>query len=164
MTPSAYRALGLLRGHWRLQNATEFGVYIYRTYHFSIAQMHHCLSIPEIVLEIVENVHRRHKDAYPNLQDLRTSKQTLVAMARTCTAFQAAALDALWKEQYGLSNLMKCLPPNKLEMKKSELVYNITIFLEEILTAILCDIRLPAVVLMQPTGHASTSMPVASDT
>lgn len=86
--------------------------------------MHHCLSLPEIILEIVENV--------SDFGEINPSRQTLAALARTCTAFQEAALDELWRFQSGFLNLMKCLPPSKLYKKRRKWVYNIIFIVKKI--------------------------------
>jgi hypothetical protein len=62
--------------------------------------MHHCLFITEILYLICEEiwlgVEQRHK--------------TLATMARCCRAFEAPALDVLWRVQDSLKPLLACLP------------------------------------------------------
>jgi hypothetical protein len=62
--------------------------------------MHHCLFITEILYLICEEIwsgaEQRHK--------------TLATMARCCRAFEAPALDVLWRAQDSLQPLLACLP------------------------------------------------------
>ncbi|KAJ7626229.1 hypothetical protein B0H17DRAFT_963456 [Mycena rosella] len=62
--------------------------------------MYRALEIPEIVDGIVAEV-----------RDIFTSRRAdLVALARTCRAFQNPALDRIWRSQDTLSHLVRCLP------------------------------------------------------
>ena len=68
------------------------------------APMHHSLNI----LEILENilVHLDSED-----RDRRwCSRPDLAALARTCRIFKEPALDALWRSQYTLNNILRTLP------------------------------------------------------
>ena len=53
-----------------------------------------CLAVSEILENIVASC----------------TKQTLSALARTCTTFTEEALDSLWRVQVDLRRLVKCLP------------------------------------------------------
>ncbi|KAJ7866905.1 hypothetical protein B0H13DRAFT_2065824 [Mycena leptocephala] len=58
--------------------------------------MHRCLQIHEMVDLIVCHLH--------------LSPGALALLARTCTIFHNPALDILWRVQYGLNNLLRCMP------------------------------------------------------
>ncbi|KAJ7934127.1 hypothetical protein B0H13DRAFT_2650255 [Mycena leptocephala] len=58
--------------------------------------MHRCLQIHEMVDLIVSHLH--------------LSSGALALLARTCTIFHNPALNILWREQYGLDNLLRCMP------------------------------------------------------
>ncbi|KAJ7060553.1 hypothetical protein C8F01DRAFT_1143083 [Mycena amicta] len=62
--------------------------------------MHRCLLIAEVVDDIFH---------YFDTQSL-DSRRTLIALVETCKSFTEPALDALWREQYTLDNVLKCLP------------------------------------------------------
>ncbi|KAF7347154.1 hypothetical protein MVEN_01469900 [Mycena venus] len=63
--------------------------------------MHNALRIPEIVHLVVS--------------ELNTEGRELVALARTCTRFQNIALDALWRKQTNVVNLIRCMPEDLWE-------------------------------------------------
>ncbi|KDQ62061.1 hypothetical protein JAAARDRAFT_203283 [Jaapia argillacea MUCL 33604] len=60
--------------------------------------MHKCLTVTDIVTKIFQN--------------LDGNESTLAALARTCQAFHAPALDVLWRVHHGLTALVKCLSPS----------------------------------------------------
>lgn len=70
--------------------------------------MHHCLSVPEILLYIIEDI-KLGEDANSDYEPA-LSRAALAALARTCKAFHECALDALWRTQTDLDHLMCCLP------------------------------------------------------
>jgi hypothetical protein len=49
----------------------------------------------------------------------------LAALARTSTGFQHTALDALWRTQYTLMNLINCMPSDLWEKVENKLVSNL---------------------------------------
>ena len=82
---------------------------------FTLAQMHHCLSVPEILSNIFQYVKCAIKEG----------PATLASAARTCKTFSEPALDILWRDQSSLMPLIKCLPANALKesrFSKSRLV------------------------------------------
>ncbi|KAJ7060548.1 hypothetical protein C8F01DRAFT_1370137 [Mycena amicta] len=98
--------------------------------------MHRALAILEIVHAIVEHVDD-HAGAHPagdsdaesdcesedsDFASETADSETLLALATTCKTFQDPALDALWREQTTLDNLVKCFPSElwKEEEKDSE--------------------------------------------
>ncbi|KAJ7171340.1 hypothetical protein C8R46DRAFT_948407 [Mycena filopes] len=71
--------------------------------------MHRTLLIPEIVGAVFEYLDpTRTEDS-----DVQT--QELAALARTCTDFHDIALDALWRCQDGILNLIRCMPADLWE-------------------------------------------------
>ncbi|KAJ7060552.1 hypothetical protein C8F01DRAFT_1143080 [Mycena amicta] len=93
--------------------------------------MHRALAILELVHEIVEHVKNvkdevvqnpsepGDSDAESDFEYFPPASETLLALATTCTTFQEPALDALWREQNTLDNLVKCLPSDTwMEEKK----------------------------------------------
>lgn len=71
--------------------------------------MHRCLSLPELVLCIAENVMYTPRTSASGLGYFR-DEPSMVAFARTCRAFLDPALSVLWFRQPGLDNLVKVLP------------------------------------------------------
>ncbi|KAJ7457447.1 hypothetical protein FB451DRAFT_1142682 [Mycena latifolia] len=69
--------------------------------------MHRCLGI----LEIIELICEHLEGAYLT-QD---GRKACAALARTCKDFHGPALDVLWRIQYTLENIIKCLPSNLWE-------------------------------------------------
>ncbi|KAJ7502707.1 hypothetical protein B0H11DRAFT_1989739 [Mycena galericulata] len=69
-------------------------------------EMHRSLHIPEIVTEICS-----HLDPSPGVESA-----DLAALARTCQIFQDIALDALWKSQDTIVNLIMCMPNDLWEI------------------------------------------------
>ncbi|KAJ7171374.1 hypothetical protein C8R46DRAFT_1349375 [Mycena filopes] len=69
--------------------------------------MHRTLLIPEIVGAVFEYLDPTRTE------DVQT--QELAALARTCTDFQDIALDALWRYQDGILNLIRCMPADLWE-------------------------------------------------
>ncbi len=61
--------------------------------------MHRCLTLPEVLRNIVE---RTAEDA--------GGIATVSALSRTCRLLHDAAEDALWRDQEGLTTLLKCMP------------------------------------------------------
>lgn len=45
---------------------------------------------------------------------------TVYALARTCRTLQGPALDVIWYYQFGLQNLVKCMPEDLWEISKRE--------------------------------------------
>ncbi|KAJ7060516.1 hypothetical protein C8F01DRAFT_195809 [Mycena amicta] len=43
---------------------------------------------------------------------------SLIALVKTCKAFTEPALDALWRDQYTLNNVLRCLPPDAWSVEK----------------------------------------------
>ncbi|KAG5643531.1 hypothetical protein DXG03_000723 [Asterophora parasitica] len=74
--------------------------------------MHHCLTIQEIVANIIFEI----PETFGPLD------RTLAGLARTCRAFSEPALDALWCSQPNLFNLLKYLPADSYEANGSHLV------------------------------------------
>ncbi|KAJ3544150.1 hypothetical protein NM688_g5772 [Phlebia brevispora] len=84
--------------------------------------MHRCLSIEEILRIIFAHVRsnglewaevtRRLRQGRPlTLEGLsRLEFRTVLSLALTCRTFKEPALDLLWKEQWGLRNLIALLP------------------------------------------------------
>jgi len=72
--------------------------------------MHRCLYIPELLRQIIlsTGVEDSHMGAQPD-------HSTLASLARTCRTFYEPALDALWKTQYDLCALVKCMPSDSWE-------------------------------------------------
>ena len=65
--------------------------------------MHHCLAIQEIV-RIIMGFCESEDNLY-----------TLIALARTCRAFEDPALDRIWYSMKSLRPLFKCLPEDSWE-------------------------------------------------
>ncbi|KAK7036162.1 hypothetical protein R3P38DRAFT_2698351 [Favolaschia claudopus] len=70
--------------------------------------MHPCLSIPEILQHIFQDVDTDN--------GFRRDLPSLAALARTCRDFNDPALDLLWRTQYGLENVLRCMPPDLLQL------------------------------------------------
>ncbi|KII95729.1 hypothetical protein PLICRDRAFT_227127 [Plicaturopsis crispa FD-325 SS-3] len=68
--------------------------------------MHPCLNVLDIVLLIFTEI------AQGDLSLRTVSRRTLARLARTCRAFQAVALDLLWKEQTSMLPLLRCIAPD----------------------------------------------------
>ncbi|OBZ69788.1 hypothetical protein A0H81_10481 [Grifola frondosa] len=71
--------------------------------------MHHCLSITEILVEIVEDV---YLDADPDA--VPRGPSSVAALARTCRTFLEPSLDRLWRVQLSDVPLLKTLPDDFL--------------------------------------------------
>ncbi|KAJ7743368.1 hypothetical protein B0H16DRAFT_1422944 [Mycena metata] len=79
--------------------------------------MHRCLEIQEVLQIIFENLHRDHSHYFPHLPPTPPADRgSLARIARTCRGFSDIALDILWREQYSLLHLLKCLPSHTWEM------------------------------------------------
>ncbi|KAK7017819.1 hypothetical protein R3P38DRAFT_3360599 [Favolaschia claudopus] len=63
--------------------------------------MHRCWHISELRHKIFESLGEHGED--PNIE--------LSRLAVTCREFHVDAVDLLWEVQYGVDNLLKCLPP-----------------------------------------------------
>jgi hypothetical protein len=63
--------------------------------------MHHALQISEIVDLVIRDL------AHP-LPHIKG--KTLAALAATCTMLHDVALDALWRHQDNILNLIRCMP------------------------------------------------------
>ncbi|KAJ7779697.1 hypothetical protein B0H16DRAFT_1499618 [Mycena metata] len=78
--------------------------------------MHPTLHIPELVGAVFRNLDPSWtEDA--QLQDL-------AVLARTCTGFHDIALDALWRHQYGILNLIRCMPADLWEVVEADAPQN----------------------------------------
>ncbi|KAK7036373.1 hypothetical protein R3P38DRAFT_3485389 [Favolaschia claudopus] len=85
--------------------------------------MHPCLAIPEI-LELVISVGlaRDHTITIRrDIWDAKTVDGALAALARTCKHFHEFAQNELWKEQYGILNLIRCMPEDLWAFKYGSL-------------------------------------------
>ncbi|KAK7036173.1 hypothetical protein R3P38DRAFT_2518143 [Favolaschia claudopus] len=71
--------------------------------------MHYCLSIPEILHLIVENLDFEIQVPYRAGQ---SRSKALAALARTSRAFGDVALDELWTHLVGLERILCCMPPD----------------------------------------------------
>ncbi|KAF7288377.1 hypothetical protein HMN09_01400800 [Mycena chlorophos] len=80
--------------------------------------MHPALRIPEIVSLIFETM---VPDVPPQKADLDT--HTLASLSRTCKYFSEPALNALWKKQRGLGNLLSCFPEDLWNVKYQDWKY-----------------------------------------
>ncbi|KAF7796420.1 hypothetical protein EIP86_007597 [Pleurotus ostreatoroseus] len=69
---------------------------------------HSCFAVQEILLQIVEACAQESETKINPF--LYRIYPTLASLARTCTITRDPALDRLWRTQYGLQNLIKCLP------------------------------------------------------
>ncbi|KAJ7647901.1 hypothetical protein FB45DRAFT_894727 [Roridomyces roridus] len=67
--------------------------------------MHPCLEIPELVENIVSQLG----------QDPEKNLGSLAALARTARVLQDAALDALWRTQSSVLNVLRCMPSDLFE-------------------------------------------------
>lgn len=79
--------------------------------------MHNCLLIPELSARIAEACapqFKRPTSAWD--ADGKFYLASLCALARTCRALQGPALDVMWYYQFGLQNLIQCLPKHLWEM------------------------------------------------
>ncbi|KAG2142894.1 uncharacterized protein EDB93DRAFT_1338346 [Suillus bovinus] len=65
--------------------------------------MHRLFLVHELLVIICEHLH--DEDDIPN-----TSKEALARLARTCKAFHAVALNALWSNLDGVAPLIQCTP------------------------------------------------------
>ena len=77
-----------------------------------------CLQIPELLSQIIEACAPGYRDQSSSLSCSRLG--TVAALARTCRTFQDSALDVLWYSQYGMLNLLWCLPDDKWELRESD--------------------------------------------
>lgn len=71
--------------------------------------MHHCLLVPELAARIVEACAQDYRVACLE-SGYRPHFNTLCALARTCRTLQEPALDVIWYYQFGIQNLVKCMP------------------------------------------------------
>lgn len=65
--------------------------------------MHRLFLVHELLVIICEHLY--DEDDIPN-----ASKEALARLARTCKAFHAVALNALWSNLDGVAPLIQCLP------------------------------------------------------
>lgn len=72
--------------------------------------MHQCLRVPEIAAVIAEACAPDYRDAGSFGNGSKPKLGAVYALARTCRALHGPALDLLWYYQFGLQNLVKCLP------------------------------------------------------
>jgi hypothetical protein len=75
--------------------------------------MHRCLYIPEILCQIISATDV--EDPAGPLWGSEPDRFTLASLARTCRLFYEPASDALWKTQYNLCALVKCMPSDSWE-------------------------------------------------
>ncbi|KAK7035684.1 hypothetical protein R3P38DRAFT_603478 [Favolaschia claudopus] len=82
--------------------------------------MHRALHISEIVDLILAELSRLSSNPFGAFIVNRPgpSNGSLAALARTCKSFQNPALSWLWREQFTLRNLLKCLPSHLWEQVK----------------------------------------------
>ncbi|KAJ7647916.1 hypothetical protein FB45DRAFT_823040 [Roridomyces roridus] len=67
--------------------------------------MHRCFTTPELVDGIISHLDPTY----------RPTSRSLAVLARTARLFQEPALDALWRNQSSVWNLLYCLPPDVVE-------------------------------------------------
>ncbi|KAH6905492.1 hypothetical protein BKA70DRAFT_1293300 [Coprinopsis sp. MPI-PUGE-AT-0042] len=77
------------------------------------AEVHRCLQIPDLLLNIFEALLER-----PNEVFRPPSLATLAVLARTCKAFQLAAIRTLWREIPGLWVLSCLFPAGSVELNR----------------------------------------------
>ncbi|KAK6969447.1 hypothetical protein R3P38DRAFT_3243229 [Favolaschia claudopus] len=70
--------------------------------------MHRCWDIAELVRAIFDDLDP--DSYYCDEDDIPTHVATLLHLAQTCRQFTEPALDLIWREHSGLSNVLKCLP------------------------------------------------------
>ena len=58
-------------------------------------------------------------------------KETLLALALTCTSFTGMALDLLWKKLDNVTPLIRCLPRSLWKIDKKELVSKVLVRAQE---------------------------------
>ncbi|KAJ7658700.1 hypothetical protein DFH06DRAFT_1407147 [Mycena polygramma] len=76
--------------------------------------MHRFFEISELRGEMFAWVDPSHLEPFVNHAQRSGNYKTLSALARTCKAFQADALDRLWREQ-NVVNVVRTLPPERWE-------------------------------------------------
>ncbi|KAH7884433.1 hypothetical protein F5I97DRAFT_1889541 [Phlebopus sp. FC_14] len=94
--------------------------------------MHRCLFIDEIVANILE-CYNCYSDICLHRDDqVRSSLQDLYALSRTCRSLNGLAVDALWRTQWSLGPLVKCMNSATVVRRKSPLLgaFHITVSLE----------------------------------
>ncbi|KAJ6529651.1 hypothetical protein B0H19DRAFT_1082765 [Mycena capillaripes] len=72
-------------------------------FHIERNKMNHAFELPEIVESVISEV------------DSTTQPKDLATLARTSTTFHNIALDALWRNQSTLLNLIRCMPADLWE-------------------------------------------------
>lgn len=85
--------------------------------------MHRCLQVYELAARIAEACVPYHKNAGSITDVSRGYKPklgALCALARTCRTLQEPAFDVLWSFQFGLQNLIKCMPEDLWEIHRIE--------------------------------------------
>ncbi|KAK7035704.1 hypothetical protein R3P38DRAFT_2908703 [Favolaschia claudopus] len=76
--------------------------------------MHRALNVAELVDLILA-----HLTIPDRIVDIEIPcNKSLAALARTCKSLQDSALNVLWREQYTLDNLLRCLPSHLCEVGK----------------------------------------------
>ncbi|KAJ6465557.1 hypothetical protein C8R47DRAFT_1155050 [Mycena vitilis] len=75
--------------------------------HESPPEMHCSLRIPEVIAMICSQL---EPAGIPWTRIRKARGKDLAVLARTCTSFHDAALDALWNHQDTLMNLVRCMP------------------------------------------------------
>lgn len=81
--------------------------------------MHHCLYVPELASRIAEACAPYYRDVCTEATRM-PELGTVYALARTCRTLQGPALDVIWYYQFGLQNLVKCMPEDLWEISKRE--------------------------------------------
>ncbi|KAK7035702.1 hypothetical protein R3P38DRAFT_2908690 [Favolaschia claudopus] len=81
--------------------------------------MHRALNIAEIVDLILSQLIFYQPNWYLDQTTSCGTRDSLAALARTCTNFRDPALNFLWRQQFTLMNLLKCLPPHLWEISES---------------------------------------------
>ncbi|KAJ7647948.1 hypothetical protein FB45DRAFT_782921 [Roridomyces roridus] len=81
--------------------------------------MHPVLTTAELVELVCEKLNE--PDPRPRFVGTSASEGTLASLAVTCRAFREPALDALWKMQRGIQNVIKCLPSHLWELREDAL-------------------------------------------
>ncbi|KAH7908724.1 hypothetical protein BJ138DRAFT_323541 [Hygrophoropsis aurantiaca] len=80
--------------------------------------MHRILTIPELVLNIFQNIITTKPDGVP-----RIDRVTLASLARCCRRFREPALESMYAEIRNLHWLIKCMPRDLWEDNGKKLVF-----------------------------------------
>lgn len=85
--------------------------------------MHRCLQIPELVLQIAEELHPGYKDSPAEGGTTPSGSEgaaDVAALARTCRAFLGPALDVLWYTQHDFRRVLELLNTSSCVVDVSE--------------------------------------------